>query len=222
LNKKPDSSENKSRIRIVDPLDPDISIIRQAAEVITFGGLVVFPTRNLYGLGADAFDEDAVRQVFDTKRRPPEKPVSILIKSRKDLESLVTDIPSGAIKLMDILWPGRITLVFKARPEVPAVLTAGTGKIGIRLPAHPVAVALVNELNHPITATSANVSGMEGVHRIQDLPEAFINDVSLILDAGPLKEGKGSTVVDVTTDPIAVLREGEVPQKEIIRLRCQS
>jgi L-threonylcarbamoyladenylate synthase len=139
-----------------------------------------------------------------------------LIKSRKDLYSLVTDIPIAAHKLMDAFWPGRITLVFNARPEVPDILTSGTGKIGIRLPEHPVAVALVNMLDHPITATSANLSGMEGVFQIQDLREDFMRDVSLILDGGPLKGGQGSTVVDVTTDPPSVMREGETRGKEVL------
>jgi L-threonylcarbamoyladenylate synthase len=215
LRKKPKALENKANIRFVDPLDPDISIIREAADIIRRGGAVVFPTRNLYGLGADASNLKAVQRVFDIKRRPPDKPVSILIKSRKDLDSLVTEIPIAAHKLMDALWPGRITLVFNARPEVPDILTAGTGKIGIRLPDHPVAVALINMLEHPMTATSANISGMDGVHRIADLPEEFMREVSLLLDAGPLKRGKGSTVVDVTTDPPTLLRVGDVSEQEL-------
>jgi L-threonylcarbamoyladenylate synthase len=208
--------EDKSNIRTINPRDPEMSVITQAADIIRFGGVVVFPTRNLYGLGADAMNSKAVEHVFGIKRRPADKPVSILIKSRKDLDSLVTDIPNAAHKLMDAFWPGRITLVFNARPEVPSVLTAGTGKIGIRLPEHPVAVALVKMLDHPITATSANISGMEGVHRIDDLPEELIQEVSMVLDAGPLKGGNGSTVVDVTTTPPTMLREGEVSGKEIL------
>ena len=209
--------ESNSRIRVIDPLDPDLSIIKKAAGYIKLGGVVVFPTRNLYGLGVDAWNEAAVHRLFQIKRRPPEKPISILIKSRSDLDPLVTEIPNAAYKLMDLFWPGRMTLVFNARPDVPFVLTAGTGKIGIRLPEHPVAVALVNMLDHPITATSANLSGMAGVHQIGDLPEDFIEDVSMILDAGRLKKGKGSTVVDVTNHPPTVLREGEVPVNDMFQ-----
>lgn len=217
MRKRPKTLESTSKIRTIHPLDPEMSVIRQAADIIRFGGVVVFPTRNLYGLGADAMNLKAVERVFDLKRRPSDKPVSILIKSRKDLDSLVTDIPNAAHKLMDAFWPGRITLVYNARPEVPSVLTAGTGKIGIRLPEHPVAVALVNMLDHPITATSANISGMEGVHRIDDLPEDFIKEISMILDAGILKKGTGSTVVDMTTDPPTILREGEVSFNEVFQ-----
>jgi L-threonylcarbamoyladenylate synthase len=216
LSKKPGTLENNSNIRIIHPLNPDMSIIKVAAESIRLGGVVVFPTRNFYGLGADVLNLKAVERVFQIKRRPIHNPLSILIKSRKDLDALVSDIPNAALKLMDAFWPGRITLVFNARPEVPYILTAGTGKIGIRLPQHPVAAALVNMLDHPITATSANPSGMGGVDQIQDLPKDFIKEVSMVLDAGALKKGKGSMVVDITTDPPTVIREGEIPIKELL------
>lgn len=215
MRKKPKTLESNSNIRVINPLEPDMSVISQAADIIRSGGVVVFPTRNLYGLGADALNIKAVARVFQIKRRPAHKPLSILVKSRKDLASLVTDVPAAALNLMDTFWPGRITIVFNARPELPSALTAGTGKIGIRLPEHPVAVALVNMLDHPLTATSANVSGLEGVHQLRDLSEDFIQKASLLLDAGPLKKGKGSTVVDVTTHPMTLLREGEVSIKEL-------
>lgn len=195
-----------------------MAVIREAEQLIRKGGIIIFPTRNLYGLGADAFNLKAIERVFQIKRRPIQKPVSILIKSRVELDFLVEKIPAAALKLMDAFWPGRITIIFKAGAEVPSMLTAGTGKIGIRLPEHPVAAALVNALDHPITATSANLSGTEGAHRIQGLPEDLIKDVSLILDVGALKSGRGSTVVDVTVDPPVVLREGEVPEKEIFAI----
>jgi len=116
---------------------------------------------------------------------------------------------------MDRFWPGRITLIFQAIVGVFPMLTAGTGKIGIRIPEHPVAVSLVSALLHPITATSANYSKSPGVSRIKDLPEEFLNQIDLILDAGPLNGGIGSTVVDVTTDPPTVLREGTAKKKEL-------
>jgi L-threonylcarbamoyladenylate synthase len=215
LRKKPKISGSKSNIRVINPLYPDMAIIKEASDIIRLGGVVVFPTRNLYGLGADACILKAIERVFQIKKRPKNKPISILIKSKKDLDRLVSEIPVNAFKLMDAFWPGKITLVFNARPEVPDILTAGTGKIGIRLPDHPVAVALINMLDHPMTATSANLSGMDGVHQIGDLPEEFIKEVSLLLDAGPLKRGKGSTVVDVTTNPPTVLREGVVSASAI-------
>lgn len=209
---------SSNRIRIIDPLVPDHAAILEAADIIRSGGVVVFPTRNLYGLGADAFNPDAVDRVFRIKQRPPDKPVSILVKSRADVDGLATYIPDAALNLMDRFWPGRMTIVFKARPGTSPALTAGTGKIGIRIPEHPAAVALIAAVGRSITGTSANFSGMPGVHRVSDLPETFIEAVDLVLDAGELKTGIGSTVVDVTTDPPAVLREGEVRLGDLVAL----
>ncbi len=205
----------RNRIRVIDPLAPDHAVILEAVDIIRKGGVVVFPTRHLYGLGADAFNPEAVARVFRTKRRPSDKPVSILIKCRSDVDGLVTHVPASARNLMDRFWPGRITIVLAARPEVSPALTAGTGKIGIRIPEHPAAVALTAVLGHPITGTSANLSGTPGVHRISDLPDALIHAVDLVLDAGALKTGIGSTVVDATMDPPTMLREGELSTEEL-------
>lgn len=204
-----------NRIRVIDPISPDPSVILEAADIIRNGGVVVFPTRNLYGLGTDAFNPDAVARLIQIKRRPPDKPVSILVRSRMDVDGLVTHIPASARNLMDRFWPGRITIVFAARPETPPALTAGTGKIGIRVPEHPAAVALTTAIGRPLTGTSANLAGMSGVHRISDLPQTLIETVDLVLDAGDLKIGIGSTVVDVTTNQPVVLREGEVCIQEL-------
>jgi len=191
-------------------------MILEAARIIQAGGIIVFPTRSLYGLGADANDPAAIRRLFQIKRRDPEKPVSVLIQYREMLASLVEDIPPAAVPLMDRFWPGRITLIFQAITGVFPMLTAGTGKIGVRIPEHPVAVSLVSALLYPITATSANYSGSPGVSRIKDLPQEFLSQIDLILDAGPLSGGIGSTIVDVTTDPPTVLREGAALKKELI------
>jgi len=215
LNKRQKNSACNPVIHRVDPVHPDASIIREAARIIQAGGIIIFPTRTLYGLGVDANNPAAIRRLFQIKRRDPEKPISILIKSRKALASIVENIPPAAVPLMDRFWPGRITLIFQAIVGVFPMLTAGTGKIGIRIPEHPVAVSLVSALLHPITATSANYSKSPGVSRIKDLPEEFLNQIDLILDAGPLNGGIGSTVVDVTTDPPTVLREGTAKKKEL-------
>jgi len=190
-------------------------VIRETVRIIQNGGMVVFPTRTLYGLGVDANNPSAIGRLFQVKGRDPEKPVSILIKSQEALASYTVTIPPAAIPLMNRFWPGRITLIFLANAGVSPLLTAGTGKIGIRIPDHPVAVKLVNALDHPLTGTSANYSGNPGVSRIEDLPRDFLNQMDMIIDAGPLSGGIGSTVIDATTDPPTVLREGTVSKKEL-------
>ena len=179
-----------------------------AAEKIRDGGVVVIPTRHLYGLAADALNTEALKRVFAIKGRPADKPLLILVRSPEDLPDQVRSIPDTARRLMHRFWPGRLTLVFEARNIFPAVLTGGTGKVGIRLPGHPVCQALLNSLPNPVTATSANLSGQRGGHRIADLPADLQTAVDLMLDAGPLPPGPGSTVVDVTVSPPRVLREG--------------
>jgi len=119
---------------------------------------------------------------------------------------------------MDQFWPGRVTLVFEAAGTLPHQLTAGTAKIGIRLPGHPVAAALVKSLGRPLTGTSANLSGRPGCRCIDDLDPQLIKQLDIVLDAGPLKGGTGSTVVDVTQDMPKILREGEISGKEILTL----
>ncbi len=195
-------------LRRIDPGRPEPGIIEEAAGAIAAGKVVVFPTRCLYGLGVDAFDARAVEQVFALKQRPEHKPVLVLIPNRQEVSRLATRVPEAARRLMDEIWPGDLTLVFLARPEVPEILTAGTGKIGIRLPGHPVAAALIEAIDRPITGTSANLSGAPGVAQVQNLAGEIADHVDLILDAGPLKGGVGSIVVDVSVDPPKILREG--------------
>lgn len=204
-----------SKIIKIEPRRPDLEIISTAAEIIQNGGVVVIPTRHLYGLATDALNTNALKRVFAIKGRPAEKPLLILIRSSADLPGQVRTIPTAARRLMQSFWPGRLTLVFEARDVFPAELTGGTGKVGIRLPAHPVCQALVNYLPNPITATSANFSGQKGCHRIRDLPNRMRAAVDLILDAGPLPPGPGSTVVDVTLSPPTVLRQGVLGEAQI-------
>ena len=204
------------KIHKINPTNPDPDIIQEAAGVIRKGGVIAFPTRCLYGLGADALNPDAVERIFKIKQRPSEKPILILIDDPKQLERLVTRISDAARAIMERFWPGRVTLVFDAGAEVPDYLTAGTGKIGIRLAGHPVAAALARAIQGPITGTSANVSGQPGCHQIEDLQPGVTENLNLILDAGPLKGGQGSTVVDVTGEVPRVLREGVVTEKEIL------
>jgi L-threonylcarbamoyladenylate synthase len=195
---------------------PEPEFIQSAGTVIKEGGIVAFPTRCLYGLGADAFNVEAVDRVFKIKQRPTQKPILILIEQRIQLKGLVSHASSAAFCIMDHYWPGRITLVFKASEAVPRHLTSGTGKIGIRLTGHPVAAALIRSLGRPITGTSANLSGESGSHRLGDLKPQLTQQLDAALDAGPLKGGTGSTVVDVSGNMPQVLREGEISAAELL------
>lgn len=208
----------KDNVIQVDPQRPSTAAIMRAVAAVRAGGVIAFPTRCLYGLGADAFNAEAVERIFRIKQRPLHNPILILIDRPDRLDRLVSEVSPAADRIKDHFWPGRITLVFRAGEAIPPYLTAGSGKIGIRLPGHPVAAALVNALQTPLTGTSANLSGRPGCRRIEDLNFQIAGKLDLILDAGPLRGGRGSTVVDVTVDPPKILREGEVSGAEIMKL----
>jgi L-threonylcarbamoyladenylate synthase len=214
LIKKPKSL----RIIQADPLNPRHDQIAATSRIIKNGGVIVFPTQHLYGLGADAMNVEAVDRVFEIKHRPYHKPLLVLIPDQKDLTRLVQHISPAAKRMMECFWPGAITLVFKAKDTLPVNLMADTGKIGIRMPEHPVALALSKAVGGPFTATSANITGESGCSTVSDIDPRITDNVDLILDAGTLKGGIGSTVVDVTADPPKILREGAIPAKDIIRV----
>ena len=202
----------------VSPSNPQADIISEAARAIENGGVISFPTKYLYGLGADALNPDAVDRIFEIKQRSYDKPLLILVNQQKDLDLLVHAVPAIALQIIKRFWPGEVTIVFEAKKTLPLNLTAGTGKIGVRLPQHPVAVALTNAVQVPITATSANLTGRGGCSRVSDLDPLIANKLDLILDAGQLEGGTGSTVVDVTVDVPKILREGAIPAKDIFAI----
>jgi len=209
-------------IRRIHPENPQPELVLQAAEIVKSGGVVVFPTRCLYGLGADGLQRQAVNRVFAIKQRSEQNPILVLIDHLGLLEQLAKRIPDAATRLMKRFWPGRITLVLEARDTVPDNLTAHTGKIGVRMPGHAVALALAKAVQGPITGTSANLSGRPGCHRNADLDVQIAGRPDLILDAGRLKGGKGSTVVDVSESNPRILREGEVTSQEILTLLSET
>ena len=204
------------RIKKINPKVPEPESLSEAAAVIKQGGVIVFPTRCLYGLGADAMNPDAVERIIEIKQRPQDNPILVLIDSENQLEMLVEKIPPTADAIMEAFWPGRVTLVFDARDTLPDSLTAQSGKIGVRLPGHPVAAAMVRQVKGPLTGTSANLSGRPGCYRLPDLDPQIAGQVDLVLDAGALQGGVGSTVVDVTEEPPRILREGEVTAGQIL------
>ena len=194
----------------MDPARPDGAAIARAAQTIRTGGLVVFPTHGLYGLGADPFNPAAVQRIYTIKGRQAEKALLVLIANMDGLERVAAKPNAMALGLMHRFWPGRVTFVLDARENLPAALTGSSGKIGVRLVAHPVAAALVQSLAGPMTGTSANISGTGGCATVEAIDGRLLNGVDMVLDAGPLAGGPGSTVVDVSGDAPLILRQGAV------------
>ena len=190
--------------------------LREAAGVIARGGVIVYPTETLYGLGADALNPAAVRNVLAVKKRKDDKPILAIVNSVEMLRRVVAYVPESAEHLMQAFWPGPLTLVFMASAHVPKELTQSTGTIGVRIPSHPFCLELVERCARPLTSTSANIAGEPPHRSIEEIRRALTEGVELFLDAGPLPESKPSTVVSVIHDPPKLLREGVI---DIDRLR---
>lgn len=199
----------------ISPDNPDPAQLQSVAQIITSGGIVIFPTSTLYGLGADASNQQAVERIYQIKGREFDKPILVLIKDLAALAKIVKSVPATASILMKAFWPGGLTLVFQSKETLSPILTAHTGKIGVRIPKHPVAHALINAFGDALTGTSANISGDPGCSRVSELDDRVSGQVDGILDAGPLMGGRGSTVVDVTTQVPNVLREGTISKSQI-------
>ena len=190
-------------------------VIHEASQVILSGGVVALPTESFYGLAVHALNEKAVEHLFSVKQRREDNPLLILIASGESLDTYVRGVSNQARTLMDRFWPGGLTLVFFADPVLPASLTAGTGKIGVRLSGHPVPRELAKAVGAPITGTSANRSGQPSCSTAEEVMEAVGKDIELILDGGKTPGGRGSTVLDVTVDPPVVLRQGMVSDDDL-------
>lgn len=189
-------------------------------EVIRNGGLVIFPTETIYGLGCRASDEAAVSRVFALKGRAPDKPPPILVADESQLATLVEAVPDIARRLMEQFWPGSLTIVMAARAEVSPLLTITVGHlrtIAVRQSGHPLARELCEAVGAPIVATSANYSGATGAaatpHVLNDIPEAFRRSVDVVIDGGGVA-GQPSTIVDCTGPVLRVLRQGAVVLSE--------
>lgn len=189
--------------------------VEKAAHVLSAGGVVAYPTETFYGLAVDVRNDGATKRLFDAKKRPANRPVLILIPFIEALDAYVAVIPPVAHRLIEAFWPGGLTLVFEAGPRVSPMLTAGTGKIGIRLSSHPVATALARAINGPISGTSANLSGEPPCRSAQEIRDSMGGEVDLILDAGKALGKIGSTVLDVTGQSLRVLREGVLTRKHL-------
>jgi len=195
-----------------------IEALNSAAAILRGGGLVALPTETVYGLGANALDRGAVEKIFAAKSRPAWDPVIVHIASSAMLDGLVQQIPDAARRLMDAFWPGPLTLLLKRTDAVPDVVTAGRPLVGVRMPSHPVALALIRCAGVPVAAPSANrfghVSPTTAEHVLDDLD----GRIDAVLDAGPALRGVESTVLDPSTNPMTIYRPGAVTAEQIARI----
>lgn len=199
----------------LSPTDPDAETLARAAAVLRGGGLVAFPTETVYGLGANALDTAAVARIFDAKGRPANNPLIVHVGAEADLPRVVAAWPDSARRLACQFWPGPLTLVLPRGAEVPDIVTAGGPTVAVRMPAHPVAGALIRAAAVPLAAPSANRSGELSPTSADHVARGLSGRIDMILDAGPTQIGIESTVLDLSMNPPRLLRPGHVSRSEI-------
>jgi L-threonylcarbamoyladenylate synthase len=197
-------------VRQIDPQAPDPQIIAEAAACLREGGLVAFPTETVYGLGANALKERAVRRLFVAKGRPLTDPLIVHIARNEQLQTVARAIPAVAWRLVAAFWPGPLTLVLWRAPAIPPLVSAGLPTVAVRRPSHLVALALLAAAGVPVVAPSANRFGHTSPTRAEHVLADLAGRIEMILDAGPTPVGVESTVLDLTVEPAVVLRPGGV------------
>lgn len=201
------------KTKIIDSLNTDG--LKEAARLIQEGEIVVFPTETVYGLGADAFNADAVKKIFVAKGRPEDNPLIIHLARVEDIVDLVSEVPTKARQLMDAFWPGPLTIVLKKSSKVPDEVTSGLDTVALRIPDHPVAKAFIELSGGPIAAPSANQSGRPSPTETKHVLEDLDGRVAAIITASDAEIGLESTVIDLTCEPPVILRPGDVTVSEL-------
>lgn len=194
------------------------SQIDKAVDILKTGGIVAYPTDTVYGLGADAFNADAVAKIYRVKKRSRDMPLPLLIADAGQVALVAGAVSHYAHVLMERFWPGGLTLVLFKAASLPYIVTVGSDKVAVRVPDHIVPLAIIRKLGKPIIGTSANVSNKPSPVTAQGVEEQLDGQVDLIIDGGRCPGGVESTVVDVTGDVPVVLRRGIVPEDAIIQV----
>jgi L-threonylcarbamoyladenylate synthase len=198
----------------VNPVKPETDIITRAAALIEDIQLVAFPTETVYGLGALASSSEAVTKIFAAKGRPAENPLLVHVSKIEQVKELVLEIPETASLLMEKFWPGPLSIILPSRKEVPAIVRGGKSSVGLRMPSHPVARALIDQTG-PIAAPSANLSGRPSPLTAEHVKADLDGRIAAVLDAGATGIGLESTIVDLSQDKYQVLRLGGLPLEEL-------
>ena len=208
----------ETKIVTVDPKDPDRHVIEEAGRILRRGGLVAFPTETVYGLGGDGLNPNASEKIYRAKGRPSDNPLIIHIADSDSLDTITSDFPWQAEVLADAFWPGPLTMILHKSSKVPYETTGGLDSVAVRMPSHPVAMAVIQAGGGFIAAPSANTSGRpsptEAGHVIEDLQ----GKIDMIVDGGMVGIGLESTIVDCTEEVPVILRPGYINQEMIEKI----
>lgn len=205
-----------SKILRVDPEGNPRAHLVKAAEIVRRGGVIAYPTDTFYGLGANPFNEEAIKRIFKIKGREETKPLLLLIAYRKEVKDLTRVVKPIAKQLMRHYWPGPLTMIFEASASLPPLLLGNSGKVGLRLPNNKLVSRLIRLVGYPLTASSANKSGKRNPLSAADVLNSLGDEIELILDGGPSSTALPSTVIDVSLFPPLLIREGVISFSEVL------
>lgn len=189
--------------------------IEDAAAIICAGGLVAVPTETVYGLAGCGLNEQTVQQIYEVKGRPAVKPLSLMVPDESAMERYCEDVPDTAHTLARRFWPGPLTIVLRAKGEIPSIVLAGGKTVGLRCPDHPLTLKLLRKCALPLAAPSANPSGAESPKTAGQVLQYFDGKIDAVIDGGPCGIGRESTLIDMSGTPYRILREGALPRETI-------
>ena len=189
--------------------------VQQAASLLRQGKLVALPTETVYGLAADATQEDAVQANYDAKGRPETKPLNVLVDGMAMVETVCRDIPADAYQLAEAFWPGPLTMILWGKGTLPPIVPAGGGTQGVRCPNHPDTLAVIKALGRPLACPSANLSGQPSPKSADDVLAQLGGNIDAVLDGGPCTVGVESTILDLTASPYRILRQGGLGREKL-------
>lgn len=193
----------------------DYNKLKKPAEVIKQGGIVIFPTETVYGIGTNGMDAEAIEKLYKIKERPYHKPISLLVSDIHMVNSIAKDITDLEYKLMEKFFPGPLTIILKKKNIVPDILTAGQNTVGVRIPSGKIARKLIEYVGKPIATSSANISGKPSKTNMKNVMEEFKEQVDYFIDGGKSEIGIASTVIQVIDGTPNILRGGSISIEEI-------
>ncbi|MFB5628837.1 MAG: L-threonylcarbamoyladenylate synthase [Nitrosarchaeum sp.] len=205
----------QTRIIKINPKKPEIKKIKESVSILRKGGIVAFPTETVYGLGADGLNPNAIKKIFQAKKRPNDNPLIFHISNKDDIKKFAKNIPPEAEKLIEKFWPGPLTLVLKKSSIIPKIATGGLNTIAIRMPSHKIALALIKSLENPIVAPSANLFGKPSPTLAKHVLDDLNGKINAIIDGGNTRIGIESTVLDLTTNIPILLRPGKISYSDL-------
>lgn len=206
-----------SLILNIDSREPDLRDIDKVVTFLKKGEVIAYPTETIYGLGVDVFNKKAIKKIYDLKARDYGLPVSILVSDLEMMRSCLDHVPEEALPLIRRFWPGPLTILFPASKKFPKELITNTGKVGIRISSNVIASSIVRQFGQPITTTSANRSGFPPSLNVRHVKKYFGDKIPCIVDGGDCEPSRGSTVVDISSETMRIIRDGAIPAEEVIR-----